>query len=67
MPGASEIVLSAFKLDDSNFSAPSLPNHFSLNLTVFKKWHADSDIVPIRHNHYSVENNIVAGLATNRF
>jgi len=67
MASASEIVLSAFKLDDSNFSASSLANHFSLNLTVLEKWHADSDIVPVRHDHYTVENNIVAGLATKRF
>jgi hypothetical protein len=67
MSSASEIVLSAFKLDDSNFSASSLTNYFSFNLNVFEKWHANSNIVPVRHNHYTVENNIVPGLATKRF
>jgi hypothetical protein len=67
MSGPSEIVLSTFKLDDSNFSAAPLVKYFPLNLTVFNERRTDFYIVPVRYKHYPVKNDIVAGLATKRF
>tara|TARA_B100000809_G_scaffold69730_3_gene67122 strand:+ start:25485 stop:25688 length:204 start_codon:yes stop_codon:yes gene_type:complete len=67
MSSPSEIVLSTFKLDDSNFSATPLAKYFPLNLTVFNERRTDFYIVPVRYNHYPIKNDIVAGLATKRF
>jgi hypothetical protein len=67
MSSPSEIILSTFKLDDSNFSATPLAKYFPLNLTVFNERRTDFYIVPVRYNHYPVKNDIVAGLATKCF
>jgi len=67
MSATSKVVLSALKLDDSNFSTTPLAKYFPLNLTVFKEWRADFHIVPVRYHHYMVENDVIARLAAERF